>query len=78
MRIISMEPGSDMIAVFGRLVEGISMIGTALESEGYTYQYDDHYGYMSSEPSQLGTGKDLQYPICPHSWTLATAFSSSN
>jgi len=56
MRIISMEPGSDMIAVFGRLVEGISMIGTALESEGYTYQYDDHYGYMSSEPSQLGTG----------------------
>jgi protein-arginine kinase len=56
LRIISLQPGTDMAAVFHRLAEGIHIIGSALEAMGYPFVYDKVRGYMGSEPSQLGTG----------------------
>eukprot|EP00667_Euglena_gracilis_P010223 EG_transcript_10397 len=56
LRIISIQPGNDLVGVFHRLAEGIHLIGSALEAMGCPYVYDAQRGYMGSEPSQLGTG----------------------
>lgn len=51
LRIISMQPGGDIGAVFGRLSRAI----TALEAK-LDFLFDDQRGYMASCPSNLGTG----------------------
>jgi arginine kinase len=50
LRIISMEQGGNLQSVFGRLARLI----TALE-EKLDFAYDDHLGYLSSCPTNLGT-----------------------
>lgn len=51
LRIISMQPGSDIREVFERLARGVS----AIEKEA-KFAHDDHLGYITSCPSNLGTG----------------------
>eukprot|EP01083_Nonionella_stella_P065172 170522_1 len=51
LRIISMEQGGDIGGVFKRLSEGVA----ALESK-MDFIFDDHLGFISSCPTNLGTG----------------------
>jgi creatine kinase/arginine kinase len=51
LRIISMQPGSDIRQVFERLSRGIS----GIEKEA-KFAHDDHLGYITSCPTNLGTG----------------------
>lgn len=46
-----MQPGSDIREVFERLVRGVNKIG-----ENIQFAHDDHLGYVTSCPSNLGTG----------------------
>ncbi len=50
MRIISMQPGGDIAAVFGRLAEAVGQIGTKVP-----YSFTEHLGYITSCPTNLGT-----------------------
>ena len=50
LRIISMQKGGDVFAVFERLSRAVR----ALE-EKLTFAYDEHLGYLSSCPTNLGT-----------------------
>ncbi|PCJ47161.1 MAG: arginine kinase [Moraxellaceae bacterium] len=50
LRIISMQPGGDLKQVFVRLAQAIA----AIESE-ITFAYNDHLGYLTSCPTNLGT-----------------------
>jgi creatine kinase len=56
MRIISMENGGDIISIFKRWSKGIETIKKLLEEQGSGYQFDNHFGYIHTCPSNLGTG----------------------
>jgi arginine kinase len=51
LRIISMQPGADVIAVFNRLSSAVAHIEKASK-----FAHDDHLGYITTCPTNLGTG----------------------
>jgi len=55
-RIISMQPGGDMQAVFERFCRAITAVETAVKRQGFAFQHNDHLGYILTCPSNLGTG----------------------
>ncbi|CAH8438792.1 unnamed protein product [Schistosoma rodhaini] len=50
MRIISMQQGGNLAAVYKRLIEGINAIGKSMK-----FAHSDKYGYITCCPSNLGT-----------------------
>ncbi len=50
LRIISMQPGGDIKAVFVRLVSAVQTLEKALH-----FAYSEHLGYITSCPTNLGT-----------------------
>ena len=50
LRIISMQPGSDILSVFKRL----SVAAAAIEAVA-KFAHDDHLGYITSCPTNCGT-----------------------
>ncbi|KAF8570698.1 hypothetical protein P879_02698 [Paragonimus westermani] len=50
MRVISMQQGGDLAAVFKRLIQGLKAIETKLK-----FEHSDKYGYVTCCPSNLGT-----------------------
>merc|ERR1711926_44906 len=57
LRIISMQKGGDVRAVFDRLARGIKAVGDSIKKEsGRDFMLDAKYGYIHSCPTNLGTG----------------------
>jgi len=57
LRIISMQKGGDVKAVFDRLARGINAVGESVKKEsGKEFMLDKKYGYIHSCPTNLGTG----------------------
>jgi len=57
LRIISMQKGGDVKAVFDRLARGIKAVGECVKAEcGKEFMLDAKYGYIHSCPTNLGTG----------------------
>ena len=57
LRIISMQKGGDVKAVFDRLARGIAAVGESVKKEsGKDFMLDPKYGYIHSCPTNLGTG----------------------
>merc|ERR1712042_373374 len=57
LRIISMQSGGDVRAVFDRLARGIKAVGDSVKAEsGKDFMLDPKYGYVPSCPTNLGTG----------------------
>jgi len=50
LRIISMQPGADILAVFTRLSQAVSTIEKFAQ-----FAHDNHLGYITSCPTNLGT-----------------------
>merc|ERR1711888_525880 len=56
-RIISMQSGGDVRAVFDRLARGIQAVGDSVKAEsGRDFMLAPKYGYVHSCPTNLGTG----------------------
>jgi creatine kinase len=58
LRVISMEKGGDLKAVFERFAKGLQEVEKAIKSfeDGYEFMHNDHLGYILTCPSNLGTG----------------------
>jgi protein-arginine kinase len=56
MRIISMEEGGDIVGIFERWSRGIETMRKCIEEQGSGFQFDNHFGYIHTCPSNLGTG----------------------
>lgn len=56
MRFISMGLGSDLRGTFSRYARAVTGVEATLRKMGHAYAYDEHLGYLSSCPSNLGTG----------------------
>ena len=56
LRVISMEKGGDMGAVFKRFCEGLVKFEGAMKQKGEKFMHNDHLGYVLTCPSNLGTG----------------------
>jgi creatine kinase len=55
-RIISMEKGDDVRAIFVRFAKATEVIAKVLKAEGKDFMHNDHLGYILTCPSNLGTG----------------------
>merc|ERR1719440_376675 len=56
MRIVSMEKGDNITAIFQRFCDATSGVQKVLKEEGYDFMHNDHLGYILTCPSNLGTG----------------------
>jgi len=56
MRIVSMEKGDNIHAIFNRFCNATKAVQDCLLSEGYDFMHNDHLGYILTCPSNLGTG----------------------
>ena len=55
-RVISMEKGGNMKAVFERFCTGLNKVEAAIKDKGYGFMWNEHLGYILTCPSNLGTG----------------------
>jgi len=56
MRIVSMEKGDNITAIFTRFANATKAVQDCLKSEGYDFMHNDHLGFILTCPSNLGTG----------------------
>lgn len=56
MRCIAMQDGGNVKEVFARFATAIGSIEKTLNKNGYKYSYDNHLGYITTCPSNVGTG----------------------
>jgi len=56
LRIIAMEKGSNMRGVFSRWAQGLFWTRMRLLHHGLEYQWNDRLGFLTTCPSNLGTG----------------------
>merc|ERR1719158_121952 len=79
LRIISMQKGGDVKAVFSRLVRGISAIEESVMKEsGRDFMLDPKYGYIHSCPTNLGTGMRASCHVDLPGWTKAGLYALHN
>merc|ERR550514_1956150 len=71
LRIISMQKGGDVTAVFTRLAAGIKAIQDTVQEAGKDFQLSEKFGYIHSCPSNLGTGMRASVHIDLPGWTAA-------
>merc|ERR1711935_987238 len=70
LRIISMQQGGDVYAVFERLAKGIKAVGDSVKKEsGKDFCLDKKYGYIHSCPTNLGTGMRASVHVDLPGWT---------
>merc|ERR1712154_424858 len=70
LRIISMQMGGDVRAVFDRLARGIKAVGDSVKAEsGKDFMLDAKYGYIHSCPTNLGTGMRASVHVDLPGWT---------
>lgn len=55
-RVISMEKGGNMRAVFDRFCQGLTQVENEIKKTGNSYMWDKRLGYILTCPSNLGTG----------------------
>lgn len=69
LRIISMQQGSNVREVFGRLVRGINAVEKSVKDEsGKKFMLDPCYGYIHSCPTNLGTGMRASVHVTLPGW----------
>nr|CCA27873.1 creatine kinase putative [Albugo laibachii Nc14] len=56
MRVISMQDGGDIVAVFARWVKGVNAVQESIQKSGFSFMHNDHHGFLGTCPSNLGTG----------------------
>lgn len=56
MRIVSMEKGASIVAIFTRFANATKAIQDVLKAEGYDFMHNEHLGFILTCPSNLGTG----------------------
>jgi len=56
LRIISMQMGPDIKAVFTRFASLCSEVEKVVTAEGFSFAHSEHLGYILTCPSNLGTG----------------------
>jgi len=64
IRVISMQKGGDMRAVFDRFCRGLNQVEGLISAKGWEFQWNQHHGYISTCPSNLGTGMRAGVHVC--------------
>ncbi|XP_065831204.1 creatine kinase B-type-like [Oscarella lobularis] len=56
MRVIAMQNGGDMRAVFARFCDGLRRVEESIKARGREFMWNERLGYVLTCPSNLGTG----------------------
>jgi len=76
LRIISMQKGGDVKAVFERLSRAIQAVQESVMKEsGKNFMLDSKYGYIHSCPTNLGTGMRASVHVDLPGWTKAGLYA---
>ena len=76
LRIISMQKGGDVKAVFERLARGIKGVQESVVKEsGRDFMLDPKYGYIHACPTNLGTGMRASVHVDLPGWTKAGLYA---
>lgn len=51
-----MQNGGNMKQVFERFCTGLNEVEQAIKSQGFSFMWNEHLGYILTCPSNLGTG----------------------
>lgn len=78
LRIISMQPGGDVLEVFDRLCRGIKAVEDYLATKGKKFMNDDSHGYYTSCPTNLGTGMRASVHIELPAWKAEATSKDMN
>ena len=62
LRVISMQKGGDMKAVFNRFCDGLKKFESNLQENGYELMWNEHLGYVLTCPSNLGNDWRKMWP----------------
>merc|ERR1719431_2186600 len=76
LRIISMQKGGDVKAVFERLSRALQVVQQSVQKEsGRDFMLDPKYGYIHSCPTNLGTGMRASVHVDLPGWTKAGLYA---
>lgn len=56
IRCISMQNGGNVKEVFARWARAVNAIEASLKNSGFGYSHTEHHGYITTCPSNIGTG----------------------
>jgi len=56
MRIMAMNKGADVQAVWDLFYNGVEEVHKGLKKKGHEFDFDEHLGYLSTCPTNVGTG----------------------
>jgi creatine kinase len=56
VRVISMQKNGDLKEVFTRFCNGLGLIEKKMKETGWEFMWNPHHGYITTCPSNLGTG----------------------
>merc|ERR1719471_483735 len=69
LRIISMQQGADVKAVFERLARGINAVEASIKEQcGKKFAFHEKYGFIHSCPTNLGTGMRASVHVTLPGW----------
>lgn len=60
------DKGGNVQAVFDKLIRGIAAFERELKRSGEEFMWDDHLGYIVSDPIHLGTALDVKARVKLH------------
>lgn len=60
------DKGGNLQAVFNKLVRGMAAFERELKKSGEEFMWDDHLGYIVSDPIHLGTALDVRVRVKLH------------
>ncbi|KAI0214334.1 Creatine kinase S-type, mitochondrial [Lamellibrachia satsuma] len=55
-RVISMEKGGNIKAVFSRFCEGLKQVEQQMNKKGWEFMWNPHHGFITTCPTNIGTG----------------------
>lgn len=56
LRVVTMQKGDNFAHVFNRWTRALNKLQIAFQEQGMDYMFDEHFGWLLTCPSNLGTG----------------------
>ena len=66
MQFRCFDKGGNVQGVFDKLIRGIAAFERELKKSGEEFMWDDHLGYIVSDPIYLGTALDVRVRVKLH------------
>lgn len=70
------DKGGNLQGVFNKLVRGMAAFERELKKSGEEFMWDDHLGYIVSDPVHLGTALDVRVRVKLHHLSTVSPYKT--